>query len=81
MCESFTIYLHKNQVHDSSISHPAKRDTSASVRKLELAVNLAERMTVKGSDRAKSRKPGNVKSQKSAEALKSEASLSSLQLQ
>lgn len=81
VCESFTIYLHKNQVHDSPISHPAKRDMSASVGKLEFAVNLAERTSVKGSDRAKSRKPGNVKSQKSAEALKSEASLSSLQLQ
>lgn len=66
--------------------HPANRDMSASVGKLELTVNLAERTSVKGSDRVKSRKPGNVKSQKSAEALKSEsppaeASLSSLPTQ
>lgn len=92
--ESFTIYLHKNPVHDSPISHPADRQTVTRAHQSEslnsqracCAVNLAERTSVKGSDRAKSRKPGNVKSQKSVEALKSkslpaEASLSSLPLQ
>lgn len=56
-----------------SPKHPANRDMSASVGALEFTVNLAERTSVKGSDRTKSRKPGNVKSQKSAEALKSES--------
>lgn len=69
----------KNQVHDSCIFHPADHQTVKWEHQLEsfnlqrpcCAVNLAERTTVKGSDRAKSRKPGNVKSQKSVEALKS----------